>query len=86
MPSFTCRPRVEFEVGEYVRIRAWDSRAGKDRYLYLHRLVAYAHGEIDGIAEAMDVHHENGDKWDNRPENLAARPPAEHRSLTLTRN
>lgn len=72
------KPRVEFDINHYPRIRVWDSAAGHDRYIYLHRLSAYADGEIDSLWSEKHIHHINGDKWDNRPENLAAVDPAEH--------
>jgi hypothetical protein len=77
--TITCRPRIEFDTDGYVRLRAYDPELGGDRYLYLHRLAAYAHGEISTPWEEKDVHHRDRDRWNNRPENLEARPPFEHR-------
>jgi len=62
-------PRIEWDPDHYPRMRVWDSRAERDRYLYLHRLVAFAHGKIDDLWEEKHVHHINGDSWDNRPGN-----------------
>lgn len=81
MPTVGCR--VEFQVSDgqprhYPRIRVWDPRAGKDRYLYLHRLTLYAHGEIDDLWGEWDGHHIDGDGWNNRPENLEAVTREEH--------
>lgn len=71
-------PRLEFDPDHYPRIRVWDSRAGHDRYVYLHRLTAYAHGRIDSLWSELHIHHKNHDRWDNRPTNLEARHPADH--------
>ncbi|MDZ7729921.1 MAG: HNH endonuclease [Natrialbaceae archaeon] len=71
-------PRVEFDVDHYPRIRVWDSRAGHDRYLYLHRLTAFAHGRLDSLWSDLHVHHLDHDGWNNSPENLEATEPAEH--------
>lgn len=71
-------PRIEFDPSHYPRIRVWDQRAGHDRYVYLHRMTAYAHGLIDDLWEEVDVHHINKDRWDNRPSNLEAVGRAYH--------
>lgn len=71
-------PRLEFDPDHYPRLRVWDSRAGHDRYLYLHRLTAYAHGEIDSLWTDYHVHHLDHDRWNNQPSNLERRPPDEH--------
>lgn len=82
MSTFTTDPRIEFDTDGHIRLRAYDGERGGDRYLYLHRLVAYAHGEIDSLQDHRHVHHENDDKWDNRPENLTAMEPDEHTIIT----
>ena len=48
------------------------------RPVYVHRLVAYAHGELDSLADPRQVHHCDGCTWVNSPENLEAREPPEH--------
>ena len=75
--------RIEFDIEHYPRIRAWDSEVGHDRYLYLHRLVAYAHGEIDDLWTDLEVHHVDHDRWNNQPENLEAREPEPHADYHL---
>lgn len=47
-----------------------------DGYVLQHRQVAWDARIITDRAE--HVHHLNGDRTDNRPENLAATTPAEH--------
>lgn len=81
MSTVTVGPRVEFDVSRYIRIRAYSRRHEADRYVQLHRLVAWAHGELDSPFVEDDRRHAdhlNGDKWDNRPSNLTGRMPDEH--------
>lgn len=54
-----------------------DNGDRKKHYINVHRLVAVAEHGVDAV-NGMDVHHENGIKWDNRPENLELMEPGEH--------
>ena len=84
MSSTTVGPRLELDPEHYPRLRVWDPDCGHDRYLYLHRLVAYAHGELDDVFDDdRHVHHRNRDRWDNRPSNLEATAPDRHCSIHL---
>lgn len=77
----TVGPRVEFPPDHYPRIRVWDPRAKRDRFVYLHRCVAYAHGEVDSLFAGEDgkhVDHIDCDGWNNRPENLQGVTVEEH--------
>lgn len=78
MGQVTVGPRVEFRTDHYPRLRVRDPELGEDRFVYLHRLTAYAHGLIDDLWAPVDVHHINCDGWDNRPENLEALERWEH--------
>lgn len=49
-----------------------------DRPVYVHRLVAYAHGLLDGLDDPREVHHTDGNPWLNSPENLQAVEHVEH--------
>lgn len=49
-----------------------------DGYLAEHRAVAWKHGILTN--PEMHVHHKNGIKDDNRPENLEALWPSDHHS------
>jgi len=81
--SVTVGPRVEFDPDHYPRLRVWDPRTQQDRYLYLHRLAAFASEEIDDLWTDLEVHHVDHDRWNNRPENLEARGPEPHADYHL---
>lgn len=49
----------------------------ESHYAYVHRLLAVAEYGVDAVAE-NHVHHKNGIKWDNRPENIELVSPGEH--------
>lgn len=57
----------EYHDGEYSRV-------------LVHRLAAVAEYGFSAVA-GHDVHHKNGVRWDNRPENLEPMEPSEHRRL-----
>lgn len=76
MPTATVGPRVESDTAGYVRIRCWDGE--REHYLYLHRLAAYAAGEIDALDAGEHVHHVDGDRWNNAHDNLEAVTPEAH--------
>jgi hypothetical protein len=58
------------DANGYVRVR------GETAFVYEHRLVwEQAHGTIPA---GFHVHHKNGDKADNRLENLELREPRSH--------
>jgi len=55
-----------------------------ERYTVLvHRLLMVAEHGYDNVKDSV-VHHKNGVKWDNRPENLELMDLAEHTSQHLT--
>jgi len=64
---------------EYWASQEW--RSGEDtrtnEIVYVHRLLAVAEYGFEAVVD-NDVHHENGVKWDNRPDNIAVVDPAEH--------
>jgi hypothetical protein len=61
-------PKVYTEPRGYV---VTTQRVSEDKHgkVYVHRLLAAAEYGIDAV-EGMDVHHKNGVRWDNRPENI----------------
>lgn len=66
--------------GYYRRYVPWHPKAGKDGLVMEHRLVM--EGLIGRILEDYEVvHHINGDKSDNRPENLQLMTISEHSTL-----
>lgn len=78
MGQVTVGPRVEFRTDHYPRLRVWDPEKGEDRFVYLHRLYAYAHGLIDDLWAPVDVHHRDCDRWNSMPENLEGIARWEH--------
>lgn len=44
---------------------------------YMHRLLAVAEYGFEAV-KGMHVHHDNGIKWDNRPDNIEIMTPEEH--------
>lgn len=66
----------------YVRIyRPGHALANTTGHIYEHRLVLFEAG-VD--VAGMEVHHINGDKTDNRIENLAVLTPEEHQKRHLS--
>jgi len=53
------------------------SRSGDSYHVIHHRLLAVAEWGFDAVAD-KDVHHKNGIRWDNRPENLELLTKEEH--------
>jgi HNH endonuclease len=66
----------------YILIKAPDHPCANHGWVSEHRMVAYEkYGDITG----MDVHHINGIKDDNRPENLEVYAFGEHTKLHKTK-
>ena len=60
----------------YVRIRAVGPLAGRDGYVYEHRLVWF---EANGpIPDGFHVHHKDEDKTNNDPANLELKSNPDH--------
>lgn len=74
------RRRPRRHCGGYLRIFSpGHELAGRDGYVLGHRLALHQAG-IE-IPEGFYVHHKNGDKTDNRVENLEVLSPQEHSKL-----
>ena len=50
---------------------------GEKATVFVHRLVAVAEYGFDAVAESA-VHHKNGIRWDNRPDNLELMRHGDH--------
>lgn len=53
---------------------------GSQRTMKVHRLLAVAEFGIEAVKD-MEVHHENGISWDNRPENIDIVEPGKHQRI-----
>jgi len=53
---------------------------GENKQVRIHRLVVAAEHGVDSVV-GKHVHHKNGVKWDNRPENLEITTPSKHGRL-----
>jgi hypothetical protein len=61
--------------------RRWRNPDPTGKPVYVHRLVAVAHGVIDPedtFDPNVDIHHLSRVPWDNRPTNLVALSRTEH--------
>ena len=63
--------RVKNTMGYILRLRPDHPFTNNDGYVYEHRLVWEEHHNASLLPKTI-VHHKNGNKQDNRPENLEA--------------
>jgi hypothetical protein len=60
----------------------WDANKNDEkRFCYVHRLLAVCEHGAQVFSDGREVHHKNGIKWDNRPENLDVVDVNEHRRM-----
>jgi len=57
-------------------------KEGQKYSVFVHRLLAVAEYGFDAVA-GNDVHHVNGIKWDNRPDNIEVLGHVEHSSMPV---
>lgn len=78
--------RLETRSDGYERWRAWDPEKKRERYVYVHQLLAIADGGSPFLVFSggeYHVHHENGIKYDNRAENLSIVRSDDHANETF---
>jgi hypothetical protein len=61
----------------YETWRSYNSKRDKNETVKVHRLLAVAEYGFDAVKGNI-VHHKNGIKWDNRPENIEPMDETEH--------
>lgn len=55
----------------------WEHQTKNNHNVMVHRLLAISKFGFDAVS-GMDVHHKNGVKWDNRPDNIDIMTRSEH--------
>lgn len=74
--------RWKWNINKYGHVRRNTRRSGGVSVtIYLHRAVYFSRLHPPSH-EDMEIHHINGDKLDNRYENLVALPPDVHSRIT----
>lgn len=68
------RDHVPVQTTSHGYVAWWE----KSHTVYVHRLLAVAEHGFDAVTSDHDIHHKNGIKWDNRPDNIEVRTHADH--------
>lgn len=80
--EFLENPKVPVVTEEDGYERILHTYKGKTEKVYLHRLIAVSKCGFSLVDnEEVEVHHKNGIKWDNRPDNIEVVPKQRHQSI-----
>jgi len=74
--SVTPNRRTGVRVASVCGYQLW-KEASLKKEVAVHRLLAVAEHGFDAVCD-MDVHHKNGIRWDNRPDNIELLTHSEH--------
>lgn len=70
---------VPFKTHHRDNYEFWEHQSMEDmHHVFVHRLLAVASHGLEAL-QGKEVHHKNGIKWDNRPENIELLSPEQHR-------
>ncbi len=72
-PGYILKPRIR---RNYLSVTLSAGRQGTGKAFSIHRLVSEAF--IGAIPDGMQINHKNGNKTDNRPDNLEIVTPSEN--------
>lgn len=64
----------------YPKWSAYHRSSSTNEDVLVHRLLAVSKFGFDAVADSI-VHHKNGVKWDNRPENIEVMSQSEHATM-----
>jgi hypothetical protein len=71
--------RYESRADGYCRWRAYDPATGRDRYVYVHQLLACVEHDPRAVFDPdNEVHHADGVRWHNAPGNVEVREAVDH--------
>ena len=76
-----ARYQISHDHSDSAGYAIWRTKhKGKDFRVKVHRLLAVSEFGFEAV-EGMVVHHKNGIKWDNRPDNIELMTNEEHARL-----
>ena len=84
-PLMTAVEYVPFKTHYRDNYEVWEHQSFQDCHqVSIHRLLAVSEYGFDTVAN-KEIHHKNGIKWDNRPNNIEPLTTREHRQVHAER-